>query len=78
MIGASDAIAAGRHRPVVSPLLARLPGWRLAPLSPCASRAIPSPPCPSRLVAAIVRHHPRRGELADARHLSPLPCLGRL
>eukprot|EP00267_Zea_mays_P046181 XP_020398530.1 vegetative cell wall protein gp1-like [Zea mays] len=44
MTGASDAIAAGRHRPVVSPLLARLPGWRLAPLSPCASQAIPSPP----------------------------------
>jgi hypothetical protein len=42
--GASDVMSAGRHRPVVSPLLARLPGWRLAPLSPCASRAIPSPP----------------------------------
>jgi hypothetical protein len=41
---ASDAIAVGRHRPVVSPLLARLPGWRLVPLSPCGSRAIPSPP----------------------------------
>jgi hypothetical protein len=68
---ASDAIAAGRHRPVVSPLLARLPGWRLAPLSPCANRAIPSPPCPSRPVVATVRHHTCRGELAGARHLSP-------
>jgi hypothetical protein len=76
--GASDAIAAGCHRPIVSPLLASLLGWRLAPLSPCASRAIPSPLCPSRLVVATVRHHPRRGELAGARHLSPLPRPGRL
>jgi hypothetical protein len=76
--GASDAIAADRHRPVVSPLLARLPGWRLAPLSSCASRAIPSPPCPSHIVVAIVRHHPRCGKLTGARHLSPLPRPGHL
>jgi hypothetical protein len=75
--GASDAISAGRHRPVVSPLLARLPGWHLAPLSPYASRAIPSPPCPSRPVVATVRHHPRCGELAGARHLSLLLRPGR-
>jgi hypothetical protein len=70
--GASDAIAAGRHRPVVSPLLACLPvgALCLCPLAP----AEPSRHPPDRAVSSSpLRHHPHCGELAG--HATSRPFL---
>jgi hypothetical protein len=68
---ASDEITVGRHRPVVSPFT-RSPA-RLAPCIsvPLRQSSHPVTPCPSRPVVATVRHHPHRGKLAGAHHLSP-------
>ena len=54
-------------RPVASPL-SRSPARFGALHLPEPSRR---PVCPSHPVATTVRHHPRRGKLAGARHLSP-------
>jgi hypothetical protein len=47
---------------VASPLLLPSEPWCLAALSLAPARAIPSPPYPSRLVVATVRHFHRRGK----------------
>jgi hypothetical protein len=59
-------------------LLARQPGCRLASMSSCASRAIPSPPCLSRPIDATMRHHPAVASSLVLTTSRPLAHLGRL